>query len=122
MADKIPHRRIIPLYPNHPLPKPVALEESNSWFPPIKIGRTPNSGPQPSRYHSQQSSPPNHSRHRVPDNDENVPPPSTQPRRNLDSSTASNAAALGGREVEVIALTQRRNKVGHLCFSNDPYC
>lgn len=118
MADKIPQRKFVSVYPTKPLP-PVELADDIWSFSPIRVARSssPDLERQPSLYHIRQSSLYNYSHHDMPDN-ENIPPPSTQPRRHLDTSAWSNAAAPGDGEIQLTALTQRSNKVGSYFFNN----
>ncbi|KAF8171893.1 hypothetical protein BJ912DRAFT_932628 [Pholiota molesta] len=112
MADKIPHRRIIPVYCTQPAPKLMAWEESLAElrnFSPIREFRdsSPESAPRRPRYRRQPPFQDDCASHRVL-NDENIPPPSTQPRRPQDSALFGTAAP-GGSQVQTIASTQRNN-------------
>lgn len=115
MAGKKHHRNIIPLLPTQPLPKLHPWEDTwgslQNFSPEREHPSTELAIPR-SRYR-QQASP--RTSHRM-INDENIPPPSTQPRR-------SGASPLFDATVPNVMPTQHSSKlkVGCLCFSNNPH-
>lgn len=127
MADKNPHRRVpVALFCTQPAPQPMDLEDDIYSFPPIRVGRNspphPESEPPRSRYCRHQASQDVTASRRVP-NDENVPPPSTQPRCRPEASIQLDTAAPGGSILQAIGSTQSySNKVNHLHFSTDLHC
>lgn len=110
MADKIPHRHAVPVFCTQPAPKRMAWEESLSElrsFPPIRVheNSTLESEPQHSQHRRQETS----------QDEENIPP-STQPRRPMNSSNSVNTTVPRGSEVRTITAVQHSYKVGHLHF------
>lgn len=121
MADKKPTRKIVPVFCDRPPPKLEPWEDtwkSINDFSPIRE----NKSPEPAPLHSR----PLHSRpthrasvlgtrnNRRTDKDENIPPPSTQPRRPVLSPSFS--AAPGGSKV---SQRSGKFKVKYLCFPNN---
>lgn len=117
MADKNPQRCVVPLFCTQPTPQPMDLEDNIFYFPPIRVAELES---RYSPYRSQQPSQGITARHREP-NEENIPPPSTQPRHCPEASTPVETAALGGCGMQATASTQRGSKVNCLYFSNDPH-